>query len=150
MLDLKNAGTLGHGLQVGDYFEFTMQRLSSAGALGVELFDSDQMRQGSGDGAGNSSLQAWNQVGCVPISIDASGRFTQFDWNEPHRLGVHFTSADGHFDTFAYYLDGQYIASWISRTNNTSLDKIGVFCQSRREGCRFSFSDLKVFLRIAK
>lgn len=136
---------LPDAMHPGDYFEFTLQRFSPAGSLGVELFDSDQLRQGAATAPGSSSLEAWNGVTWVPISVDASGDFTQFDWNHPHVLGVHFTSADGHFATFAYYLDGNYIASWIIRTGNKSLNKIGFYSQSERDHAKFEFSHLQVF-----
>jgi hypothetical protein len=142
---LTDSHILGHGLHPGDYFEFTMQRLSPAGSLGVELFDSDQLRQGSGISRGPSSLESWTGKTWTPISIDSVGHFTKFNWSQPHTVGVHFTSADGNFATFAYYVDGQYAGSWIIRTKNRSLDRLGFYCQSDHSDSRFMYSALRIY-----
>lgn len=146
-LNLKDNAILGHGLQVGDYFEITLQRLSKEGGLGVELFDSDQLRVGSDLNAAPSGMKAWNGVTWAPVAIDDHGQPVQFDWNAPHTIGVRFDSADGHRTTFSYYLDGQYAGSWLIATANRTLDKIGVYAQSRTGGAESEFSHLKVFQR---
>jgi hypothetical protein len=146
-LDLDDHAVLGHGLRVGDYFEVTLHRLGSAGSLGVELFDSDQLRVGSDITAGASPLLAWNGTTWVPIS-SGPGQPVAFDWNTPHTLGVRFDSADGHHTAFSYYLDGQYAGSWLINTPNTALGKIGVFAQTKTGGAAFEFSDLKVFAHL--
>ena len=144
-LDLKNPAILGHGLEVGEYFELTVQRLSEQGGLGVELFDSDQLRLGSGLQAGTSTLQAWNGTTWVPVALDDHGRPVQFNWNTAHTVGVRFDSADGHHTTFSYYIDGKYAGSWLIATGKRTLDKIGVYVQSRTGGAAFEFGDLKVY-----
>ena len=87
-LDLANPAILGHGLKVGDYFEFIMRRLSDQGGLGVELFDSVQLRVGSDLKSGSSQLQAWNGTTWVPVAFDDDGRTVGFNWNAAHTLGV--------------------------------------------------------------
>jgi len=144
-LDLANRAILGHGLQVGDYFEVTLQRLSEQGGLGVELFDSDQLRVGGDLRSGPSMLQAWNGTTWVSVAFDDHGQPVSFDWNGSHTLGVRFDSADGHWTTFSYYLDGFYAGSWLIASPNRKLDKIGFFVQSRTAGSAFEFGDLKVF-----
>jgi|GEM_PF-1536656 len=144
-LDLKNAGVLGRGLQVGDYFEITLRRLSEQGGLGVELFDSDQLRVGSDQNAGLGLAQAWNGTTWVPIAFDDRGEPVQIDWNQSHTLGVRFDSADGHRTTFSYYLDDRYLGSWLIATANRTLDKIGVYAQSRTGGAAFEFGGLKIY-----
>lgn len=144
-LDLTNSAILGRALQPGDYFEFTLQRVSTAGMLGVEIFNSDQFRQGSGKLPGASPMQAWNHITWVPISFDSTGKPKTFDWNKPHTIGVHFTSADGHFATFAYYIDGEYAASWMFRVGNRELKTITVYTQSDQDNSRAEFSDLRIF-----
>ena len=144
-LDLKNAGILGRGLQVGDYFEITLRRLSAQGGLGVELFDSDQLRVGSDLNEGPSTAKAWNGTTWVPVAFDDDGKPVEFDWNTRHTLGVRFDSADGHHTTFSYYLDDRYVGSWLIATANRTLDKIGVYAQSRTGGAAFEFEDLKVY-----
>jgi hypothetical protein len=146
-LDLTNHAILGHGLAVGDYFEVTLRRLSEQGGLGVELFDSDQLRVGSDLNASSSTLQAWNGTTWVPVAFDDHGQVVKFDWNSAHTLGVRFDSADGHHTTFSYYLDGHYAGSWLIATANKTLDKIGVYVQSRTAGAAFEFDDLKVYAR---
>ncbi len=146
-LDLENPAILGHGMKPGDYFEVTLHRLSEQGGLGVELFDSDQLRIGSDLKSGRSALQAWNGTTWVPIAFNDHGRPTSFDWTQPHILGVRFDSADGHRTTFSYYLDGDYAGSWLIATANKTLDKIGVYVQSRTAGATFEFSSLKVYAR---
>ncbi len=149
-LDLKNNDVLGRGLRVGDYFEITLQRLSKEGGLGVELFDSDQLRVGSDLNAGPSGLKAWNGVTWVPVAFDDHGQPVEFDWNQPHTVGVRFDSADGHNTTFSYYIDGRYAGSWLIATTNRTLDKIGVYAQSRTGGAEFEFTKLKVFERASE
>lgn len=144
-LDLSNPAILGHGLQVGDYFEVTVRRLSAAGGLGVELFDSDQLRVGSGQETGATVPQAWNGTTWVPIAFDDAGQPVAVDWNKNHTLGVRFDSADGHDTSFSYYLDGHYMGSWLVETTNRTLDKIGVYAQSRTGGAKFEFGELKVY-----
>ena len=144
-LDLHNHAVLGHGLEVGDYFEVNLRRLSEQGGLGVELFDSDQLRVGGDPKAGSSTLQAWNGTTWVPVAFDAHGQPVKFDWNISHTLGVRFDSADGHHTTFSYYLDGHYAGSWLIATANKTLDKIGVYVQSRTAGAAYEFDDLKVY-----
>ncbi len=61
-LDLNNSAILGHGLEPGDYFEATVRHLSREGDLGIELFDSDQLRVGGDLTPGPSPLKAWNGV----------------------------------------------------------------------------------------
>lgn len=146
-LDLTNPAILGHGLRAGDYFEVTLRRLSEQGGLGVELFDSDQLRVGSGLNKGASRLQAWNGTTWVPLVFNDHGQTVTFDWNQPHTLGVRFDSADGHRTAFSYYLDDHYVGSWLINTANKTLDKIGVYVQSRTGGAVFEFSDLKVYAR---
>jgi len=146
-LDLNNAAVLGHGLRPGDFFEVTVQRLSAEGDLGVELFDSDQLRVGGDLTPGPSPLKAWNGTTWVPISFDDLGKPLSFDWNRPHALGVRFDSADGHRATFSYYLDGRYAGSWLVNTANRTLDKIGVYAQSRTADAVMQFDSLKVYSR---
>ena len=145
-LDLTNPKTIGRGLNVGDYFEITLQRLSDHGMMGVELYSSDQLRQGAGKSAGPSPIQTWDGHTWVPISIDDKGDPTSFDWNKPHILGVRMDSADGHFASFSYYIDDHYAASWLIATGNKTLNKIGVYSQTdaSHAGDAFEFSDLKV------
>lgn len=144
-LDLKDRAIAGCGLQAGDYFEITLQRLSEQGSLGVELFDSDQLRVGSDERGGNVEMQAWNGTTWVPVAFDEHGQPLKFDWNKPHTLGVRFDSADGHDATFSYFFDGRYAGSWLVATTNATLDKIGVYAQSRTSGARFEFAGLKVY-----
>lgn len=146
-LDLKDRAILGRGLEVGDYFEITLRRLSEQGGLGVELFDSDQLRLGSDLKAGTSTLQAWNGTTWVPVAFDDHGRPVKFDWNTSHTLGVCFDSADGHRTTFSYYLDGHYAGSWLIATSNKTLDNIGVYVQSKTAGAAFEFGNLKVYAK---
>ncbi|HEV2207464.1 MAG TPA: hypothetical protein VG167_01730 [Verrucomicrobiae bacterium] len=144
-LDLSNPAVLGHGLQPGDYFELTLERLGPEGALGVELFDSDQLRVGSGFGSGPASLETWNGKTWVPISLDAHGRPLAFDWNKPRTLGVCFDSADGYRATFSYYIDGAYAGSWLVATGQHTLDKFGIYVQSKTSGAAFDFDVLNVY-----
>ena len=146
-LDLKDPAILGHGLKVGDYFEVTLRRQSEAGALGVELFDSDQLRVGSDIQAGRSPLKAWNSITWLPVSCDDHGQPVSFDWNVPHIIGVYFDSADGHRTTFSYYVDGTYAGSWQVATANQTLDRIGVYAQTLTANAAFEFGDLKVYAR---
>jgi hypothetical protein len=144
-LDLSNRDIVGHGLEVGDYFEITARRLSAEGGLGIELFDSDQLRVGSDLRNGPTELKAWNGTTWVPVAFDEHGKAVTFDWNKPHTIGVRFDSADGHHTTFSYYLDGHYAGSWLIATPNKTLDKIGVYTQTKTSGATFEFGDLKIF-----
>ncbi|HEV2456178.1 MAG TPA: hypothetical protein VGY98_18080, partial [Verrucomicrobiae bacterium] len=146
-LDLQNPSVLGHGLQPGDYFEVTLRRVSPEGGLGVELFDSDQLRVGSDIGGGASALMAWNGITWVPIAFDKHGAPLKFNWNARHAIGVRFNSADGQHANFSYYLDGRYAGSWTVKRPETVLDKIGVYTQSKTDDARFEFHDLKVYTR---
>jgi hypothetical protein len=100
-LDLANPSILGHGLHPGDYFEVTLRRTSEEGGLGVELFDSDQLRVGSDLVSGPSALMAWNGITWVPIAFDKQGAPLKFDWYARHAIGVRFDSADGHHADFS-------------------------------------------------
>lgn len=144
-LDLDNPGILGHGLRPGDYFEVKLRRLSKEGSLGVELFDSDQLRVGGDLTAGPSPLKAWTGVTWVPVSVDAQGKPVAFNWNKWHTLGVLFDSADGQDALFSYYVDGHYAGSRAIHTGNKILDKIGVYTQSKTPGAVCEFDDLKVY-----
>lgn len=144
-LDLANPDILGHGLRPGGYFEVTMRRLSPGGGLGVELFDSDQLRVGSDIVSGPSPLMAWNGTTWVPISFDKHGSQLKFDWDAPHIIGVRFDSADGHRANFSYYIDGRYVGSWAVKRPETVLDKIGVYTQSKISHAKFEFGNLKVY-----
>ena len=146
-LDLGNPAILGRGLQVGDYFEVSLRRLSREGGLGIELFDSDQLRVGSDLTSGPSGLLAWNGTTWVLIAFDDHGQPVTFNWNLPHVLGVHFDSADGYRATFSYYLDGNYAGSWLVATRSKTLDKIGIYVQSRTDGADFEFRNLRVYAR---
>lgn len=144
-LDLAHPAILGHGLQPGDYFEIKLRRLSREGMMGVELFDSDQLRVGGDLTPGVSPLQAWNSATWVPVSLDAHGAPVAFDWNKTHTLGVLFDSADGEHATFSYYVDDDYAGTWVIHTANKTLDKIGVYAQSKTPGAAVEFDDLKVY-----
>ena len=144
-LDLSDRAILGHGLKAGDYFEVTLRRVSEQGGLGIELFDSDQLRVGSDLQSGPSALKAWNGTTWVAVSFDDQGQPAVFDWNQPHRVGVRFDSADGYRTTFSYYLDGNYAGSWLISTTNTTLDRIGVYVQSKTAGATFECEDLSIF-----
>ncbi|HEV2328221.1 MAG TPA: hypothetical protein VGY56_05460 [Verrucomicrobiae bacterium] len=144
-LDLTNSYILGHGLRPGDYFEVTLRRQSQEGSLGVELFDSDQLRVGSDLVRGASALMAWNGITWVPIAFDKKSAPLEFDWNARHTIGVRFDSADGHRANFSYYLDGRYVGSWPVNRPETLLDKIGVYTQSKTANAKFEFHDLKVY-----
>lgn len=146
-LDLDNPSVLGQGLQPGDYFEVTLRRVSQEGGLGVELFDSDQLRVGSDVTAGQSALMAWNGKTWAPIAFDKHGKPLKFNWNARHTVGVRFDSADGQHANFSYYLDGRYAGFWSVKRPETVLDKIGVYTQSRTDNARFEFRDLKVYTR---
>jgi hypothetical protein len=146
-LDLTSPSILGHGLEAGDYFEVTLRRLSEQGGLGIELFDSDQLRVGSDLKAGPSSLQSWNGTTWVPVAFDDHGQSVHFDWNSTHTLGIRFDSADGHRTTFSYYIDGNYAGSWLIATTNKTLDKIGVYVQSRTPAAAFEFENLTLYVR---
>jgi len=134
-------------LEMGEYFEITVQRLSEQGGTGVELFDSDRLRLGSDLRAGPSALQAWNGSTWVPVAFDDHGHPVKLNWNTAHTFGVRFDSADGHHATFSYYLDGHYAGSWLIATANRTLDRIGVYAQSRTAGAAFEFEHLKVYAR---
>ena len=144
-LDLGDPSILGHGLQPGDYFEVTLRRLSEEGGLGVELFDSDQLRVGSDLTPGASALMAWNGKTWVPIAFDKHGKPLKFNWDRTHTIGVRFDSTDGHSAHFSYYLDGHYAGSWTVNRPETVLQKIGVYTQSKTGNARFEFWDLKVY-----
>jgi hypothetical protein len=144
-LDLSDAKVLGRGLRVGEYFEVTVQRLGRHGKCGVELFDSDQLRQAGGMGEEPSPLAAWNRTTWVPMSFDDRGEPLAFDWNQPHTIGVRFDSADGHFATVSHYVDDHYAGSWLILTGNRTLDRVGVFAQSDKSGDRFACTDLAVY-----
>lgn len=144
-LDLDHPSILGHGLRPGDYFEVTVRRLSREGNLGVELFDSDQLRAGSGIVAGESPLMAWKDTTWVPIAFDKKGSPLKFDWNGNHTIGIHFDSADGNRAVFSYYLDGHPFGYWTINGPDTELDKIGVYAQSKTSNARFEFRDLKIY-----
>jgi hypothetical protein len=144
-LDLTAPAILGRSLQAGDYFEVTLHRLSEQGSLGVELFDSDQLRVGGDLTPGASPLKAWNGITWVPVSFADHGQAVAFDWNTPHVLGVRFDYADGFRATFSYYVDGRYAGSWLVNTGNRTLDKIGVYSQSKTAGAALEFSDLRVY-----
>jgi len=146
-LDLDNPAILGHGLHVGDYFEVTMRRLSDQGSLGVELFDSDQLRVGGDLTPGPSSLKSWNSTTWVPISFDDHDKAVTFDWNQPHVLGVRFDDADGTRATFSYYIDGAYAGSWPISTANKTLDKMGIYVQSKTPAATFEFSHLNIYCK---
>lgn len=145
-LDLENPAILGQGLHPGDYFEVTLRRLSEEGGLGVELFDSDQLRVGSDIGRGASALMAWNGITWVSIAFDKHGSPLKFDWNARHTIGVRFDSTDGHHANFSYYLDGHYAGSWAVKRSETVLAKIGVYTQSKTSNAKFEFQDLKVYI----
>jgi hypothetical protein len=145
-LDLTNKAILGRGLVPGEYFEFTLQRKSPQGMMGVELFDSDQLRQGCGKAAGPTAMHAWGGT-WYPFSINDRGDSLAFDWNVPHVLGVRFDSSDGHSNTFSYYIDGNYAGSWLVNTGNKMLNKIGVYSQSDTAGSAFDFSQVNIFGR---
>jgi hypothetical protein len=81
----------------------------------------------------------------VPVAFDDQGKAVDFDWNKSHTLGVRFDSADGHHTTFSYYMDDRYLGSWLITTANRTLDKIGVYAQSRTGGAAFEFEDLKIY-----
>lgn len=144
-LDLADPQILGHGLNIGAYFEVTLRRLSEQGGLGMELFDSDQLRVGSDLQSGPSTLKAWNGNTWVAIAFDDHGKPVAFDWNKARKLGVRFDSADGHHATFSYYLDGSYAGSWLVSTSNKTLDKIGFYVQSKTSGAQFEFDDLRIY-----
>lgn len=144
-LDLTNPSIAGHGLRVGDYFEVTLRRTGGKGMCGIELFDSDQLRQGAGMSGDPSPLQTWNGTTWVPISFTDDGKPLAFDWNASHTLGARMDSADGSFASFSYYVDGRYAGSWLIATGNKTLDKIGVYAQSDTGGASFEFSALKVY-----
>jgi len=144
-LDLANPAVLSHGLQPGDYFEIKLRRLSREGLLGVELFDSDQLRVGGDLTPGTSPLKAWNGTTWLPVSFDEHGQPAAFDWNKAHTIGVRFDSADGQHAAFDYYLDGRYAGAWTVHTANKTLDKIGVYAQSKTPRAEFQFDDLKVY-----
>lgn len=146
-LDLANGAVLGYGLQPGDYFEITLRRLSAEGGLGVELYDSDQLRVGSDLSAGSTEMKAWNGTTWVPVAFDDHGQPAKFDWNNAHTVGVRFDSADGHRATFSYYMDGRYAGSWLVARSEKTLDKIGVYAQSRTGGAEFQFERVQIFLR---
>jgi hypothetical protein len=146
-LDLGNPSILGHGLHPGDYFEVTMHRVSQEGGLGIELFDSDQLRVGSDLVRGPSELMAWNGKTWVPIAFDKQGAPLKFDWNARHTIGVRFDSANGQQADFSYYLDGRYVGSWPVKRQEMVLDKIGVYTQSKTSDARFEFRELKVYTR---
>lgn len=146
-LDLENPSILGHGLHPGDYFEMTLRRLSQEGGLGVELFDSDQLRVGSDLNRGASPLMAWNGTTWVPISFDKHGSPLKIDWNARHTIGVRFDSTDGHHANFSYYIDGRYVGSWTVNRPETVLAKIGMYTQSKADDAKFEFQDLKVYVK---
>jgi hypothetical protein len=149
-LNLTDSAILGHGLRPGDYFEINLRRLSREGSLGVELFDSDQLRVGGDLTPGASPLKGWNGITWMPVSFDAQNEPVTFDWNRPHILGVLFDTADGSHAIFSYYVDGQYEGSWVIHTANKTLDKIGVYAQSKTPGAVVEFDDLKVYGRREK
>jgi hypothetical protein len=124
-----------------------MRRLSREGSLGMELFDSDQLRVGGDLTPGLSPLKAWNGITWVAVSFDEHGQPVAFNWNKTHTLGVRFDSADGQRAMFSYYLDGHYMGTWAVRTGNTVLDKIGVYAQSKTPGAVVEFDGLKVYAR---
>jgi len=146
-LNLDNPAILGHGMQVGDYFEITLRRLSDEGSLGIELFDSDQLRVGGDLTPGASPLKAWNSTTWVTISFDDHGQPVGFDWNTTHTIGVRFDLADGYRTRFSYYVDGIYAGAWLINTGNKTLNKIGVYAQSKTANAVVEFDDLKVFAR---
>jgi hypothetical protein len=111
----------------------------------VELFDSDPLRVGGDLKAGPSALQSWNGFTWTPVAFDDHGQPVKFNWNEPRVIGVRFDSADGRRATFSYYLDGQYAGSWLVATPNKTLDKIGIYAQSKTSGATFEFAGLKVY-----
>ncbi len=144
-LDLASPGILGHGLRVGDYFEIGLRRLSEQGGLGIELYDSDQLRVGSDLNKGQTALKSWNGTTWVPVAYDERGQPLVFDWNSPHTLGVRFDSADGQRTTFSYYYDGHYAGSWLIASGSKVLNRIGIYAQSRTDGSVFEFEHLRIF-----
>ncbi len=82
-----------------------------------------------------------------PLSFDDKRAIEKFDWTKEHRLGVRLDSADGHFATYSYFVDDQYAGSWLIKVGHKTLDKFGVFAQTRTNGSTMEFTNLKIYGR---
>ena len=144
-LDLKNPAVLGHPLDIGAYYEFTVARKSDRGMAGTELFGSDQLRQGMGHPA-SSPMMVWNGITWIPFSLDNQGEVVNYDWTQPHTIGVRFDTADGHFAQLQL-LYRRHLRRFAgsSRLAIKTLSTIGLYSQSETNNSSIEFSDLKIF-----
>lgn len=133
----------GRSLHPGDYIQLTLQRQQGAGTVGVWLFG---LNHGSGSAAGEQPLEVESNHAWTPVSFALDGSHPAYDWSQPHTLGLRLDTADGTFATVSFYLDGKYAGSWIYRTEEKELNRIGLFAQSATENAAFQFEDVRIYL----
>jgi hypothetical protein len=137
---------LGQGLQVGEYLQFTLNRLNDVGIIGLSAFG---LNHGSAIGSGNQTFQVYPNVsgdGWTPVAYNGSNNTNPtYNWDAPTTLGLQLTSADGHFATISYYVNGTYSGSWLYNTSSTSLDTFSLLAQSNTSNSVFSFNNLAIY-----
>lgn len=143
-LALTNPAVLGRGLQVGEYVEIKvrMDTDSAMVSMGAAILGSPSIlsRYTSKlriyvDPFGTDTAAGWNDMG--PGTFNASSYTT---------LGQRLDYADGNFAIVSYYIDGNYMASWLHNTAATTLNTLVLRANSGTANDTFRFDDLAVYV----
>jgi autotransporter-associated beta strand protein len=135
---------LGRGLKVGEYLQFTLNRLNDTGAIGLTAFGDNH---GSGTGSGSQTLNvfaagAWN---AISYNAAGSGSVPTYNFDNTTTLGVKLVAATGESATVNYYVNGVFTGSWLYQTTATTLDTLSFFAQSNTNNAAFDFNNLAVY-----
>jgi hypothetical protein len=131
----------GRALDPGDYVEYSVKRLQSAGIIGTSAFNANH---GSAISPGSQPLQVYSN-GWTPISWWWDGTHPAYNWDATATLGLRLDSADGTFATISYYFNGNYAGSWIYQTTATSLNTVSLFAQDSGTNDQFQFGNVQVW-----
>lgn len=144
ILDVTNPQVLGRGLRVGEYFEYTVSRPTNHGEVSTEMFSKSMMFSVTG----SSRLSA-----PAPASENFGGQsgywrpITPKYYNPDSGLtvGARVDYADGQMAIASFYVNGDYVGSWLYNTTATLLNRLRFYAGTTLKEKLNVYDDVKIY-----
>lgn len=150
-LDITNPAVLGRALKVGEYFEVDMKSTqgvnnsSMCASFSTSGFSTARVLIPTLtaatistyiDSFGSDQGSSWNTM--VPGTFNLSTGF---------RFGERLDYADGTFAITSFYINDNYVGSWLHNTTATTVDKIYCGCNTNISGDNFLYDNLSIYTK---
>ena len=144
-LDLTDPGILGRGLQVGEMIQFDLRRNQAGGSIGLKPAWGGN--HGFLNSSGDSAFSVWTDnfgtdQGSGWRTITPGQTFDPDAWQT---MAARLDYADGETAVLSYYIDENYVGSWLYGATGPTMDAFSFFAQNGGYDTTFWFDNLAIF-----